>query len=370
MAEQKKTDRDPALALSVKAMNDTLGPEGLVTSALVFGEFPKIRTQGSKPTPRATIVSRKAVAETARKEMEKHIAKMKINRARNHMFPKAASRSYQPGDKVLVRREKVVDSHIGEWLGPFSVSSFEPEKKLVLVQDGKGGWPKSFNVVHVKPYLEPTDVAHSFISDLHRYLPYNCTPEDNNIYLTEIIDLQDPRADRLDMTEAKKKEIRNLLERGTFKVILKQDIPSDAQILPGRFVLATKCTEDGEVKFKARYVIGGHRDKGKNLMVHTATTLQPQSIRLLLALYNMHDCGIWTSDVRQAYLQSSEPLQREIFIGMNRAGFELEPHECLQLLKPLYGLCESGDLWHKTLVEHHRYDLKMTAFRFDPAPYL
>ena len=79
MADHKKTDRDLALALSVKAMNDTLGPEGLVPSALVFGEFPKLRTKGSKPTPRATLLSRKAVAETARKEMEKQITKMKIN---------------------------------------------------------------------------------------------------------------------------------------------------------------------------------------------------------------------------------------------------------------------------------------------------
>ena len=102
MAQHKKTDCDLALTLSVKAMNDTLGPEGLIPSGFVFGEFPKIRKQGSKPTPRATLLSRKAVAETARKEMEKHIAKMKINRALNHMVPKAANRSYQPGDKVLV----------------------------------------------------------------------------------------------------------------------------------------------------------------------------------------------------------------------------------------------------------------------------
>ena len=367
MAEDKKTDLDLALALSFKEMNDTLGPEGLVPSALVFGEFPKI--QGSKPTPRATLLSCRAVAETAGKEMEKHIAKMKINRALNHMLPKAANISYQTGDNLLVWSEKVADSRIGEWLGPLSVYYFEPEKKLVLVQDDKCGSTKPFNIVQVKPYLQQTDVAHSFMPDLHRALYYNCTPEDNDIYLTEIIDRQYPRADSLDMTEAKKTEIRNLPERGTFKVILKQDIPSDANILPVRFVLAIKSTEDGEVKFKARYVIGGHRDNKKNLMFHTATTLQPQSIRLPIALSSMNDFDIWTSDVRQAYLQSSEPLQRDIFIRKPVAEFELESYEFLELLKPQYGLCESGDLWHKTLDEHHCKDLKMTDFRFDPALY-
>ena len=152
--------------------------------------------------------------------------------------------------------------------------------------------------------------------------------------MTEIIDRQEPRADSLDMTEAKKKEIRNLLECGTLKVILKQDIPSGANILPGRIVLAIKSTEDGEVKFKARYFIDAHRDKDKNLMIHTAKNLQPQPIRLLLALSNMHDFKIWTSNFRQAYRQSSEPLQLDIFMRKPVAEFELEPHECRQLLKP------------------------------------
>lgn len=134
---------------------------------------------------------------------------------------------------------------------------------------------------------------------------------------------------------AKKKEIKGLLERGTFKVILREDVNSDANVLPGHFVLAIKSTKDGEVKFKARYVIGGHRDRFKQLMVHSATTLQPQSIRLLLALAAMRDFEIWTSDVRQAYLQSADPLDRDIFITNVLPEFELEPHKCLKLLKPL-----------------------------------
>ena len=59
---------------------------------------------------------------------------------------------------------------------------------------------------------------------------------------------------------AKMKEIQNLLKRGNFKVILKEDLPQDENILPGRFVLSLKSTEDGMVKFKARYFIGGHVD--------------------------------------------------------------------------------------------------------------
>ena len=177
--------------------------------------------------------------------------------------------------------------------------------------------------------------------------------------MTEIIDPKDPRATLPEMTAAMKKEIKNLLDRGTFKVILKEDIPPDGNVLPGRFVLAIKSKEDGEINFKARYVIGGHRDKLKKMMVHLSQTLQPSSIRLLLGLAALHGFDVWTSDVRQAYIQSAEPLMRDIFIRNPVPEFALDPHQCLQLLKPLYGLCESGDLWHKALDDHHRKDLKM-----------
>ena len=42
---------------------------------------------------------------------------------------------------------------------------------------------------------------------------------------------------------------------------------------------------------------------------------------------------------------------------------------CLQLMKPLYGLCEAGDLWASTIDKHHREDLDMKALRSEPAMY-
>lgn len=51
----------------------------------------------------------------------------------------------------------------------------------------------------------------------------------------------------------------------------------------GRFVLLIKSTEDGYVKYNVTYFICVHRDKFEALMLHSATTLQPQSVRLLLS---------------------------------------------------------------------------------------
>lgn len=86
------------------------------------------------------------------------------------------------------------------------------------------------------------------------------------------------------MRKARYDEIKGLLDRGTFKAVLEKNLPSDANIMPARFVFALKSTDDGEVKFKARYIICENRDKYKDMMVHTSPTIQSSSTRLVLAI--------------------------------------------------------------------------------------
>lgn len=69
IAQYPHEDRNFVLAISVKAMNDTLGPEGLVPSALVFGEFPKFVTKSEVPRERSILESRAEMATLVRKEM-------------------------------------------------------------------------------------------------------------------------------------------------------------------------------------------------------------------------------------------------------------------------------------------------------------
>ena len=104
-------------------------------------------------------------------------------------------------------------------------------------------------------------------------------------------------------------------------------------------------------------------------MVHSSQTLQPAFVPLLLGLAAIHGFGVWTAVVRQAYLQSAEPLLQNMFMKDPLPEFEQDATHCLQLIKPLYGLCESGDLWHTTLDSHHREELGMKPLRSDSALY-
>lgn len=165
---------------------------------------------------------------------------------------------------------------------------------------------------------------------------------------TETLTFGDPRIDSRPMKEAIRKEMDGLFKRGTFRVAVLRD-PTDKNILPSRFVFAVKH-ENGDTVYKARFVIGGHKDLLKKNVVHTASSLSQSSIRVLLAVAAIFGLDVWTTDVVQAYLQSASLLRRAVFL--NPDGVDLGEDEFLQLLLPLYGLSEAGDYWGQALTEH------------------
>lgn len=56
-----------------------------------------------------------------------------------------------------------------------------------------------------------------------------------DVLITDIIPLKDPRSRTLQILQARAHEIKNLIKRKHFKVMLKEEIPKDTNILPGRF---------------------------------------------------------------------------------------------------------------------------------------
>ena len=151
-----------------------------------------------------------------------------------------------------------------------------------------------------------------------------------------------------------------MIKRGTWKVVCQSEVPDDANIRGGRFVLAIKNPDTDEEIYKARFVVQGHKDKEKDFLIHDSPTISTAYIRILIAIAGIFGFRIWSTDIIQAYLQSSAPLMRDIFI---KAGKELclDKDKLLKLLRPLYGLAESGDFWYRTITNHLREDLKMKS---------
>ena len=260
-----KVQRQVLRALVFKATNDTLGPEGIVPSALVFREFPSLRSFQGPVIPRPSPAERASAAQNARRLMAKYLAQSSVKRAMHHQTPQAADRTYQPGDEVLIWRENIDENRIGQCLGPYKVISFDASARIVLVQKEINYPYERYSIMQVKPFLRPIEYANRFVSSVASAFSTFLTPPDSfPVHITEVIDNNDPRTNSNEMKAAISREVKDLLRRGTFKVTLRTELPDGANEFTARFVLAVKSNADGQVKYKARYVIGGHRDTLKH----------------------------------------------------------------------------------------------------------
>lgn len=297
----------------------------------------------------------KALA-TAQMEMNSIIAERRILMALKKNIPSSSDHVYSIGEEILIYREKP-----NKWVGPFRITSVND--KLVSIYGEKSKRTHTFNKQDIKPYnRQPTNNAAEDLDILHCMMKTfrsssNPKLEFYNVLLSEEIKPNDPRASLFN--EAKVKEINGLIERGTWKIVCKDDVPTNANILGGRFVLTIKNTGTDQELYKARFVVQGYRDKLNTSLVHDATTCRPQSARLLIGLAAIFGFTVFSTDVTQAYLQSNQELQREVFLNAPPE-LHLNHDQLLKLLKPLYGLPDSGDYWARTMKHHLVQQMGMT----------
>jgi Reverse transcriptase (RNA-dependent DNA polymerase) len=157
--------------------------------------------------------------------------------------------------------------------------------------------------------------------------------------------------------DAKRADVFSLIDNDTFRIVVQEVAGDKPNIVPSRFVLAIN-EKDGEEVLKARFVIGGHRDRDKKKVVHSSAILKQSSVRILLATAAIMGFEVISADETQAYLQSASELKRKVFVKSNC--IDLKPDELLQIMKPLYGLAESGDYCAQMFIRHHLTDPRIT----------
>ena len=163
---------------------------------------------------------------------------------------------------------------------------------------------------------------------------------------------------------AQKQEIKNLVRRGIWELVLGKDVPPGSNIISGSFVIAFKDVETYNPILKARLVAHGHRDMEKHNLVHDSNNVRQSSVLLLIALAAIMGFDFWTKDISQAYLQSASKLLHEFYLRPNKH-LQAPAGYILKLLRPLYGLADSGDYWHATFAAHLKKNLRIQTVASD-----
>ncbi|KAI1007041.1 hypothetical protein K3495_g1179 [Podosphaera aphanis] len=151
ISETPGIDKHLALQMTFKALNDSVGPDGLVPTLLVFSAYPRM-VESDAPSP--TVTERTKALRTATQELERIRATRQVYDAlntRNDLFTTEIHK-LPLNFPVLVRRERN-SGHLGKWDGPFKLLNVDGETCTINMPSG----PTQFPITNVKTYLTEQD---------------------------------------------------------------------------------------------------------------------------------------------------------------------------------------------------------------------
>lgn len=277
---------------SVKALNDTAGLKGLVPSLLVFGTILSLGSKGVDMTDQGT---RFKAMHVARNEATKIIAEQRMRRALQTNTPPSANYQLRSRQNVMAYSEKQK-----KWVRDMKIVDIISKKVWVNYRK----MVFKLNMSHVVP--QPSDDDTTSISKLIKRLsPLNYYPLPY-ILVTEILPPNDPRCKSSQFDLAKAKESLGLLDKNAFRLVLKEELDSEGNVMGGRFFLTIEHKDTDKELFKARFVVQGYLDSEKELLVHASTRVSQQAVKFLVHLATIFGYRIWSEDMTLAYFQGAE----------------------------------------------------------------
>jgi hypothetical protein len=122
---------------------------------------------------------------------------------------------------------------------------------------------------------------------------------------------------------------------------------------------------------KSRLVIAGYNDEEKHSMLTQSPTIQRISQRIIMSLTptltKTHGMTLSLRDITQAYTHSETILDRLVLAKLSVELKDKYPEgTIMRVIRPLYGIAESGVHWWTTYQNHHRNLLGMMTSSFDP----
>ncbi len=229
--ENQKLNRKIALRIAVKAMNDTLEPNGLVPSYLVFGCVPRFPAVDSKLPNQQ---SRMDALSLVRQEVAIIVSEMRVQKALTSRVPRNAELKIEPRDKVRIYRE--TDK---KYVGPYLVFRVDNKQLFAVIKDREVQF-SVHQAIEPSTYDEIVN-GERLVHTLSKILPQlnsnkrRTKPSKKRIipavHITEVLYHTDSRTHGPEADTAHALEIENLVRRGTCEMILQEDVPKDANMI-------------------------------------------------------------------------------------------------------------------------------------------
>jgi hypothetical protein len=374
-------NRDMALQMAFKAVNDTAGPDGLVPTLLVYGALPRM-VEYDAPSP--SVSQRSLALKKAMSEIQKLRAKRQVTDALNTRNGPSTANIHELAlnSDVLVWREGNTGQP-GSWEGPYKLVAVHDESCVIAMPRGN----TTFRSTSVKPFYETDELIEAESPEPER--SGKDVREDTIVVDTtdNAVPAPPPKRGRgrprknpdvtlflqedLQYEDSRQSEIAGLLEKGVFQVTPRSEVLEGARVFNSRFVdeIKNKGTEN-ELK-KSRLVVQAYNDENKHVVLTQSPTIQRISQRIILSIAAMETetTGLYLRDISQAYVQSTTLLNRDFYVN---PPLELAKHlnlrddSVLKVVKPLYGVPEAGNHWFRTYHTHHTIALSMEQSTYDP----
>ena len=230
--------------MSVKSVDDKMGPEGVCPALLVYRTIPR----PARKIPSESQLTRARAIDRAMKLVKKEQAKRrtafrlrKYNKSPKGKEHSQKLRSFPAGSDVRVYRDTTK-----KWEGPFKFIEISGETALVQTACGR----KIFCSTAVKPVteslfdenVEPSIENNLCIGKNSQVIDklFQCEEDESKSFVTKVIQ----NNAKIDFSGSSQEEISELMKRGTFKMIPITDVQKGERIFGMRFVDAIK-TVDG-----------------------------------------------------------------------------------------------------------------------------
>ncbi|KAL4403389.1 hypothetical protein CABS03_15260 [Colletotrichum abscissum] len=423
--ENPDSDDDECLQTALKCCNDTMGHNGLIPTLLVFGAYPRT-TSASPPSP--DVSQRARAVEKAMRALREVSARRQVNEAiaaRNgpdiganldmplnsdvRVWREITQQWAGPyklisvdGRSCVVARDRDQPLEVSitavrpYHMDPIEVISNpqEEEEPEETVQPAAEAQEIILDEIVV---AVPTDDEEEEIAERapvpparRRGRPRRQAPTRQFITSDEVINTFYTAKEKADFelavklrkegvitTAGKPYEGSDLIEadtlrdRGVYRFILYDpEKHANLRIFKSRMVREIKGKGTPQPYEKSRHVIQGYGDVEKATLLTQSPTVQRCSQRLMMALMaSLRKKGyeIWSRDITQAYTQSATGLTRKILAYLPKEMASKYPKgTIIEVLKPLYGLAESGTHWWATYHDFHINQLSMVTSTYDP----